>query len=69
MIYLNYTKITLVYSEMVKQQFQPHTYICKVCGNPCEDNQMEMAQQNQMSSMQKMEYDIDCPIHGQNFNQ
>jgi hypothetical protein len=72
------TKITPVYSEMLDQQFQTHTHVCKVCGNAYDDNQMEMMQQNQInsmqeqnqvSSMQEMEYDINCPIHGQYFTQ
>ena len=72
------TKITPVYSEMLDQQFQTHTHVCKVCGNAYDDNQMEMMQQNrinsmqeqnQVSSMQEMEYDINCPIHGQYFTQ
>ena len=64
------TKITPVYSEMLDQQFQPHTHVCKVCGNPYFDpNQTDMMQQNQINSMQEMEYDINCPIHGQNFSQ
>ena len=65
------TKITPVYSEMLDQQFQSHahTHVCKVCGNPFDDNQMDMMQQNQISSMQEMEYDINCPIHGQNATQ
>ena len=72
------TKITPVYSEMLDQQFQTHTHVCKVCGNAYDDNQMEMMQQNQINSMQEqnqvnsmqeMEYDINCPIHGQYFTQ
>ena len=72
------TKITPVYSEMLDQQFQTHTHVCKVCGNAYDDNQMEMLQQNQINSMQEqnqvnsmqeMEYDINCPIHGQYFTQ
>ena len=65
------TKITPVYSEMLDQQFQTqsHTHICKVCGNPYDDNQMDIMQQNQINSMQEMEYDINCPIHGKHFSQ
>ena len=63
------TKITPVYSEMLDQQYQTHTHVCKVCGNAYDDNQMEMMQQNQANSMQEMEYDINCPIHGQLFTQ
>jgi len=65
------TKITPVYSEMLDQQFQTqsHTHICKVCGNPYDDNQIDMMQQNQINSMQEMEYDINCPIHGKHFSQ
>lgn len=72
------TKITPVYSEMLDQQFQTHTHVCKVCGNAYDDNQMEMMQQNQINSMQEqnqvnsmqeMEYDINCPLHGQYFTQ
>ena len=72
------TKITPVYSEMLDQQFQTHTHVCKVCGNAYDDNQMEMMQQNQINSMQEqnqvnsmqeIEYDINCRIHGQYFTQ
>ena len=63
------TKITPVYSEMLDQRFQTQTHVCKVCGNPYEDNQMDMMQQNQVNSMQEMEYDINCPIHGKYFTQ
>ena len=62
------TKIIPVYSEMLDQQFQSHTHVCRVCGNPFGD-QMDMMQQNQINSMQEMEYDINCPIHGQNASQ
>ena len=57
------TKVTPVYSEMLDQQFQTHTHVCNVCGNPFDEN-CDMMQQNQMSSMQEVEYDINCPIHG-----
>ena len=60
------TKVIPVYSEMLDQQFQAHTHVCRVCGNPFGD-QTDMMQQNQVNSMQEMEYDINCPIHGQNF--
>ena len=59
------TKVTPVYSEMLDQQYQNSTHVCNVCGNPFDDNQIDMMQQNQMSSMQEVEYDINCPIHGQ----
>jgi hypothetical protein len=59
------TKVTPVYSEMLDQQYQNSTHVCNVCGNPFDENQLEMMQQNQMSSMQEVEYDINCPIHGQ----
>ena len=62
------TKVIPVYSEMLDQQFQSHTHVCRVCGNPFGD-QMDMMQQNQINSMQEMEYDINCPIHGQNASQ
>ena len=59
------TKVTPVYSEMLDQQYQNSTHVCNVCGNPFDENQLDMMQQNQMSSMQEVEYDINCPIHGQ----
>lgn len=59
------TKVTPVYSEMLDQQYQSMSHVCNVCGNPFDDNQYDMMQQNQMSSMQEVEYDINCPIHGQ----
>lgn len=62
------TKVTPVYSEMI----EPHEHVCYVCGNPFDENQMDMMQQQgQMNNMQmqEMEYDINCPIHGQNRNQ
>lgn len=59
------TKVTPVYSEMLDQQYQNSTHVCNVCGNPFDENQIDMMQQNQMSSMQEVEYDINCPIHGQ----
>ena len=62
------TKVIPVYSEMLDQQFQAHTHVCRVCGNPFGD-QTDMMQQNQVNSMQEMEYDINCPIHGQNASQ
>ena len=63
------TRITPVYSEMLNQRFQTHTHVCRVCGNPFDENQMDMMQQNQTNSMQEMEYDINCPIHGQRYTQ
>ena len=59
------TKVTPVYSEMLDQQYQNSTHVCNVCGNPFDENQLDMMQQNQMSSMQEVEYYINCPIHGQ----
>jgi hypothetical protein len=59
------TKVVPVYSEMLDQQYQNSTHVCNVCGNPFDENQIDMTQQNQMSSMQEVEYDINCPIHGQ----
>ena len=63
------TRITPVYSEMLNQRFQTHTHVCRVCGIPFDENQMDMMQQNQTNSMQEMEYDINCPIHGQRYTQ
>lgn len=63
------TRITPVYSEMLDQRFQTHTHVCRVCGNPFDENEMDMMQENQINSMQEMEYDINCPIHGQNATQ
>ena len=51
---------------------EPHEHVCYVCGNPFDENQMDMMQQQgQMNNMQmqEMEYDINCPIHGQNRTQ
>ena len=62
------TKVTPVYSEMFDQQFQSHSHVCNVCGNPFDEN-CDMMQQNQMSSMQEVEYDINCPIHGHQHEQ
>ena len=62
------TKVTPVYSEMFDQQFQTHSHVCNVCGNPFDEN-YDMMQQNQMSSMQEVEYDINCPIHGHHHEQ
>lgn len=62
------TKVTPVYSEMFDQQFQGHSHVCNVCGNPFDEN-CDMMQQNQMSSMQEVEYDINCPIHGHQHEQ
>ena len=59
------TNVVPVYSEMLDQQYQNCTHVCNVCGNPFDENQIDMMQQNQMSSMQEVEYDINCPIHGQ----
>ena len=64
---LNYTLQLKLYPFILKcyQQYQNSTHVCNVCGSPFDENQIDMMQQNQMSSMQEVEYDINCPIHGQ----
>ena len=62
------TKIIPVYSDMLGSQYQ-YSHVCNVCGNPFEENQINIMQQNQMNSMQEMAYDNNCPIHGQNMMQ
>ena len=59
------TKVVPVYSDIVGGQYQCG-HVCHVCGNPFDDNQINMMQENQVNSQQVIAYDSNCPIHGQN---